>query len=97
MSNFSRKKIYVDSENKVSLPNDTYFIHDLVGSKVFINNEFYGSLKDVLNMPANDIYVIHDAENNEILFPALKKYIKSFDADKKVLILEIEESFFDED
>jgi len=94
---FIGKKIYVKPEDSVKLPEYTYFIHDLIGCKVFINSKFFGSLVDVLNLPANDVYVIKGAEGNEIMFPALKKYIVSFNAEEKILNLEVEEDFFDED
>lgn len=94
---FVGKRIYIKPEDIVKLPADTFFVHDLIGSKVFINSKFFGSLVDVLNMPANDVYVITSSDGKEIMFPAVKKYIKYFNADKKILELEVEEDFFDED
>ena len=93
---FVGKRIYVKTEESVKLPAFTFFVHDLVGSKVYINSKFFGSLVDVLNLPANDVYVLNDTEGKEILFPAVKKFIKNFDADKKILELEVEEDFFNE-
>jgi len=81
------KKIYVDKNHSVKLSADTYFIHDLIGSKVFKESKFFGILEDVLVMPANDVYVIKDTNQKKVLVPATKQYIKSFDPDSKKLEL----------
>ena len=90
------KEIYVDSANVVSLPENHYFIHDLVGSKVLRNGEEFGIIKDVLVFPANDVYVI-DNFGKEILIPAVKDFIESFNPEKKILILKPGESFYEDD
>ena len=94
---FVGKRIYVKPEHSIKLPDDTFFLHDLIGSKVYVNSKFFGSVVDVLNLPANDVYVIKDSEGKEIMFPALKKFIKNFNAGEKILELEVEEDFFIED
>jgi 16S rRNA processing protein RimM len=81
------KKIYVDNESAVKLSDDTYFIHDLIGSQVYKGSEFIGSLEDVLIMPANDVYLIKDLKGKKILVPAIKDYVKSFDPKTKKLDL----------
>jgi len=81
------KKIYVNNESVVKLSDDTYFIHDLIGSQVYKGSEFLGSLEDVLIMPANDVYLIKDLKGKKILVPAIKDYIKSFDPKTKKLDL----------
>jgi len=81
------KKIYVDNESAVKLSDDTFFIHDLIGSKVYKGMEFLGSLEDVLIMPANDVYLIKGLKGKKILVPAIKDYIKSFDPLTKKLEL----------
>ena len=81
------KKIYVDNESAVKLSDDTYFIHDLIGSQVYKGSEFLGSLEDVLIMPANDVYLIKDLKGKNILVPAIKDYVKSFDPKTKKLDL----------
>ena len=81
------KRIYVDNESAVKLSDNTYYIHDLIGSKVYKGSEFIGSLEDVLIMPANDVYLIKDLKGKKILIPAIKDYIKSFDPKTKKLEL----------
>ncbi len=80
------KDIFVDENDVVELPADQYFIHDIIGSSVFKNKILIGTVKDVLALPANDVYVI-DAEGKEILIPAVKEFIEKFVPSEKKLVL----------
>jgi 16S rRNA processing protein RimM len=91
------KKIFISSEDIVSLSIDTFFIHDLVGSKVLRNGEHFGIIEDVLNLPANDVYVIKNLLNEEVLIPAVKEFVLSFDPVNKVLILQPGGKIYEDD
>lgn len=91
------KEIYVDEENVIKLPENHYFIHDLIGSKVLRNNEKIGTVKDVLSSSANDIYIVENAEGKEILIPAVKEFVESFDEKSKTLILKSGENLYDDE
>jgi 16S rRNA processing protein RimM len=93
---FVGKEIFVDSENLVKLPDNYFFIHDLIDSSVFRNNMFFGKIKDVLSYPANDVYVIEN-DGVEILIPAVPDYVESFDPEKKILVLKPGEELYEED
>jgi 16S rRNA processing protein RimM len=90
------KEIFVDKDNLVKLPENYFFVHDLIGSSVYRNNLFFGKIKDVLSYPANDVYVI---ENNgeEILIPAVPDYVETFDPEKKILVLKPGDELYDND
>ena len=91
------KKIYVDSEDVVALSGEMFFVHDLVGSLVIRNDENFGQIEDVINLPANDVYVIENLSHEEILIPAIKDYVSSFDPVKKILILQPGGKIYDDD
>ena len=68
----------VDRENAVSLPEDAFFICDILGAKVYDeSNTLLGELVNVLGTGSNDVYVVKDSNNREILIPALKSVVKS--------------------
>lgn len=81
------KKIFVDKKDCVVLSEDTFFIHDLIGSEVYRENVLLGIVKDVWKLPSNDVYIIEDKNQKDIFVPAIKEYIKFFDPLKKRLEL----------
>lgn len=83
-------KIYVDNASAVKLDENTFYIHDLVNSRVLFDGEFFGTLVDVMRLPASDVYVIQHKEGKEILIPAVKEFIDSFDDETKTLKLKKE-------
>ncbi len=92
-------KLYVDEDNAVELEPDSFFIHNLIGCKVYFNNTFFGEVVDLLPLESNDVYVIQDSNKEEHLVPAVKDYIKSVDIDAKrvELVHDWNSMFYDED
>lgn len=91
------KEIFVDSKGLIKLPAGYFFIHDMVESKVVRNKKEFGTLKDVLKFPANDVYLIEDKEGKEILIPAVEDFIENFDPEKKILTLKPGDDFYEDD
>lgn len=87
---FKDNFIYVDETEKVILPENHFFISDLIGSRVFDTElKLIGMLSDVIQGPSNDIYVIKDMEKNkEYLVPAVSQFIISIDIDDKKIIID---------
>ena len=91
------REIYVDEKDKVSLPDNHFFVHELVGSEVIVEKESIGVVSDVMKGKANDIIVIQTDDKKEKLIPFVLNFIEKFDADKKKLILNISKEFLEED
>ena len=78
-------------ENEV-LEEDTYYIKDLVDSKVFFEDGTeFGKLIDVFQTGANDVYVIKTIDNTEVLIPAIKDVVKDIDIKTKTIVIELME------
>ena len=90
------REIYIDEKDKVNLPDNQFFVHELIGSEVIIEKESYGTVTDVITGKANDVLVI-TANDKEKLIPLVLNFIESFDAAKKKLILNISLDYLDED
>ena len=90
------KKIFVKEEDLVKLEADTYFVHDLIGCKVYKDLKFFGYLNEVYSLPANDVYVVDDEKGEEILIPAIEKYVKSINIKDKRIDISGEFDFEDE-
>ena len=81
------REIFITSEDVVKLPENNFFIHDLIGSKVLIQDKVIGEIKDVLTTPANDVIVIRGDDEKEILLPFVLDFIERFDPERKILHL----------
>ena len=72
------------------LPENTYFIADLIGSTVYTDEGILlGKVVDIYNTGANDIYVIKDEIGKQTLLPAIKEVIKQIDTEQEKIIVHI--------
>lgn len=77
---YKGKSLYVTRENAVPLDEGEYFIADLIGMEVYEENgELLGSLKEVLETGANDVYEISLSDGSSLLLPAIKECILDID------------------
>lgn len=91
------REVYVDEKDAVSLPENHFFVHDLIDSEVIVKKERIGVVSDVIKGKGNDVLVISTDEKKEILVPFVLNFIEKFDAAKKKLILNISKDFLEED
>lgn len=91
------REIYVDEKDAVSLPDNHFFMHDLIGSEVVVEKERIGTISEVIKGKANDVLVVLTNDKNEKLIPFVLNFIEKFDASKKRLILNISKDFLEDD
>jgi 16S rRNA processing protein RimM len=83
---FKNKYIEVKRENAVTLSEGEYFIADLIGCKVFDDNNIeIGEVFDVIQTPSDDVYWIKG--NTEVLVPALKNIVSSIDVEGRLITI----------
>ena len=69
---------------------DEYYIADLIGMDVVLEDgSKFGTLKDVMETGANDVYVVEDAKGEEILLPAIRECILDVDVEKNVMTIHL--------
>lgn len=81
------KVIYIDRKD-VDLPDDRYFIDDLIGCSVFDadTDSPLGTLTDVSETGANDVW--HITKNNkEYLLPVIDEVIVSVDVEEEIILI----------
>ena len=62
------------------LEEDEYFVADMIGMKVITEDGTeFGTLSDVMETGANDVYVISKEGADDILLPAIKDCVKQVD------------------
>lgn len=86
------KSLMIDREDAVDLDEDEYFIADMIGMKVCTEDggEF-GTLKDVMETGANDVYIIDSLEHGEVLIPAIRECILDVDMDEERMTIHLME------
>ena len=72
------------------LEEDEYYIADLIGMDVVLEDgSKFGTLKDVMETGANDVYVVEDAKGEEILLPAIRECILDVDVEKNIMTIHL--------
>lgn len=84
--NFRDWDIFCDKD-AVTLPSDRYFVDDIVGCRVTLDDGRYvGEVCSVLQYGAADVYVCK-SEKGEVSFPVLKDLVLSVDVETKQIKL----------
>ena len=91
------REIYVDENDAVSLPENNFFVHELIGSEVIAVKERIGTITDIIKTKANDVLVIMTNDSEEKMIPFVLTFIEKFDATKKSLVLNVTKDFFEDD
>ena len=82
--------VFADRED-ISIDEDAFFIADIIGLDVtdLESGEKIGTLSDVLNLGASDLYEIN-TKNGKKLIPAVPEFIKEIDLEKGIFVSLIE-------
>jgi 16S rRNA processing protein RimM len=76
------KLIEVTRENAIKLPNDTYFVADLIGCTIYDEDKNdLGKIFDVLFTGSNDVYWVKGKK--ELLIPVLKDIVLDINIETK--------------
>ena len=93
---YRQKSLYVTRKNAVRLNKDEYFIADLIGLKVFDEDEQeIGVLKEVMETGANDVYEITMTDGRDLLVPAIKECILKVDVENGFMQIHILDGLLD--
>ncbi len=83
---YRKAELYVTRENAVKLEEGQYFLCDLIGLKVIDeDNNTIGTVTDVLQTAANDVYEITAEDGHVYLFPGIKQCILNVDLEKGII------------
>lgn len=82
--------IKIDRSDAVELPEDSYFIIDLIGVEVVTDEgDELGNIIDVFSTGANDIYVVKNELGKQVLLPAIGDVIKNVDIKNKKMVVHL--------
>ena len=87
--------LYLKRED-IPIPKGQMLLQDMIGLDVIDvqSGRIYGKIKDISDAPSGKLYTI-ETENGEVLFPAVREFVKEIDENRGVFISPIP-GFFDE-
>ena len=81
------KDVYITEDDLLELPENTFYIRDLIGLAVedADSGKRLGKLKDVLQPSSQDVYVVELAGGGQIMIPAVSEFIKEVNLKEGVI------------
>ena len=93
---YLKKDLLVDREHAVELGENENFIVDLIDMEVVTEEgKVLGTLTDVIETGANDVYAVKTPEGKEILLPAIRDCILDVNVDEKRMTVHVMEGLLD--
>ena len=87
---YKGKDLLINRDQAVKLAPNENFIVDLIGLKVVTDEGVeFGTLKDVMETGANDVYCVKTPEGKELLLPAIRDCILDVDLDKEEMLVHV--------
>lgn len=83
----TNRHVAVTRDRLVKLPKGSYYIFDLVGCSVIdaVSKTVYGEVIEVRQYPANDVYIVRRPAGEDVLFPAVRQFVKKIDIAGKTI------------
>lgn len=93
---YRKASLLVPRSDAVRLRKDEYFVADLIGLNVRDEDGTeIGTLKDVIETGANDVYAIDLRDGRELLLPAIKQCVLEVDVEAGFIRIHILEGLLD--
>ena len=93
---YKGKDILVSRDNAVKLEKGEYYIADILGAKVILEDgSEFGVLEDVMQTGANDVCVVKTLDNKEVLLPKIDECVKKLDIENKIVTVHIMKGLLD--
>ena len=87
---YKGKDLWIPREEAQELGEDEYYIAELQGLNVVLEDGTeFGTLRDVMETGANDVYIIDSNEHGEVLLPAIKECILDVDLEKNTMTVHL--------
>jgi 16S rRNA processing protein RimM len=82
-------EIFLPETEKISLPEDQFFIHDIIGTQVFDETgQSVGEVKEVIAAGSSDVFVVWSG-TREILIPAVAEFVLSVDLETNRIVIRL--------
>ena len=84
------KEVSIRREDAVKLPEGQFYWHQVIGLTVIdsTTQETLGTVRDIIETGANDVYVVRPPVGKEILVPAIKDVILDIDPEAGRILIQ---------
>ena len=90
------KNVFIEESVLEELPEDTYYVRDLLGIQVVGEDEQYvGTLSDVVQNSSQDLYEVKLESGKKILIPAVKEFVLNIDMKERKMKVKLLEGLMD--
>lgn len=94
---YKGKDILVTREQAIPLEEDEYFIYDIIGATVVTEEgKEIGTLEEVLQTGANDVFVVTSLEGKELLFPVIQDCVREINIEEKKVTIHVMKGLLEE-
>lgn len=82
-------QLQITEEQQAPLEEGTYYYHEIIGLEVYsLKNEFLGTITEVMETGANDVWVVKRPNGKEILLPVIKDVIQKVELEQQRVIVD---------
>lgn len=97
LSAFIGREIFLKQSDLLPLDDNSFYIHDLIGCKVYCSDKFLGKVKDVLSTPANDILELITEDSGVKLLPFVLKFFEEINPEEKIIFVKADSGICDDE
>ena len=84
------KDIFINESELAKLPDGEYYVRDMIGITVVESDgNVLGTLKDVIQNKAQDLYEVEMADGKTALIPAVEEFILNIDIANKQMVVKL--------
>lgn len=87
----------VREEDLTDLEDGEFYYHEIIGLKVYENDVLLGTIKEILQPGANDVWVVKRKGKRDLLLPYIPPVVLGIDIEQGRVDVEIPEGLDDED
>lgn len=82
--------VQIPIEDVAPLPEGDFYVYELIGLQIVsTDNQVLGTLINILETGANDVYVVETPDKSQILLPAIPDVVREIDADAGKITVEL--------
>jgi 16S rRNA processing protein RimM len=87
--------ILIDAEERVPLPEDSFWVDDLIGLSVQDGEgNVLGVVEELISSGGHEVYEVKDREGKLHYIPAVENFVKDIDLNSKKIVVELIEGLW---